>query len=116
MHKTSKAVIKPEPRNVPVTPINEVDKTVAASSCSPNLPAKRRLMVNKVLCKTFMRIGSHDRLINCLSSRLVSEDKILLNKWLVTKTLECLSGAIDLLLIGDAVSQTECNKRAQVFT
>ena len=43
------AVMNAEPRNVPVTAMNDMDNTVAASSVSPNLPAKRRLTVNNAL-------------------------------------------------------------------
>lgn len=72
-----------EPRNVPVTAMKDIDKTVAASSVLPNLPAKRRLMVNNALCKKYERIVGHDKFNSCLISCLVCVDNILSNGFLV---------------------------------
>lgn len=74
--------------------MKDIDKTVAASSASPNLPAKRRLMVNKVLCRKYESIVGHDRFNSCLSSCLVRVDNILSNGYLVAAA--ALSGDISL--------------------
>ena len=72
-----------EPRNVPVIAMKDIDKTVAASSVSPNLPAKRRLMVNSALRRKYERIVGHDKLNCCLISCRVCVDNILWNGFLM---------------------------------
>lgn len=67
--------------------MKDIDKTVAASSVSPNLPAKRRLMVNKVLCRKYLRIVGHDKFNSCLISCLVCVDNILWNGFLMIVAL-----------------------------
>ena len=76
-----------EPRNVPVIAKKDIDKTVAASSVSPNLPAKRRLMVNSALCRKYERIVGHDKFNICLISCRVWVDNILWNGFLIIGAL-----------------------------
>ena len=76
-----------EPRNVPVIAMKDVDKTVAASSVSPNRPAKRRLTVNSALCRKYERIVGHDKLNSCLISCRVCVDNILWNGHVMTGAL-----------------------------
>ena len=91
---TSIAVIKAEPRNVPVIAMKDIDKTVAASSVSPNLPAKRRLMANKALFNKYERIVGHDKFNSCLISCIVCVNNILCNAFLMIGALP--SGDISL--------------------
>ena len=76
-----------EPKNVPVIEMKDIDKTVAASSISPNLPAKRRLIVNRALCRKYERIFGHDKFNSCLISCRVCVDNILWNGFLMIGAL-----------------------------